>query len=109
MPITNIAIVRQGDPPPWGDIEDDDPVIHLPDETWKVSLVEAGMKSGAPSVALRLDVPLAHAADVLARVSPGDPPVAVIAETSLGSLIAILAAARGAFPEAFEGGPFALP
>ena len=52
------------------------------------------MASGKPSVALRLDLEDGRT---------------VISQTSLEGLIATLAAARGAFPDVFAGGPFAAP
>jgi hypothetical protein len=67
------------------------------DSDWHLAALEAGMSSGAPSIALRLTVP----------VEGEDLPVTVIAETSLAAWIAATAALRGRFPEAFAGGPLA--
>lgn len=106
MPALDIQIVREADGPPWGDLAERVLVL-LPDAYLMVAVIEGGMKSGAPSVALRIDLSdeeIAGAFGVDAATG-----FTVIAETSLGSLMALLAAARGAFPEAFEGGPFAAP
>lgn len=90
MPVIDVHIVHHGDPPPFDGLTRE--IIHLPDATWRVVFMEGGMQSGAASVALRLDLPDGRT---------------VIAETSLAAWISATAGARGAFPEAFSGGPFA--
>lgn len=87
MPAMDLRIIRQGDPPPWTDISE---AIHLPDDTWKVAILEGGMTSGKPSLALRFELP--------------DGKI-VIAETSVAAWSAVTVAARGAFPDLFVGGP----
>lgn len=99
MPTTNIHIVHADTPPIWEDLAHKI-VAHLPDGIWDVAILANGMQSGAPSVALKLELPAGH----------GDHPWEyVVAETSLASLIGVLAVARGAFPDAFVGGPFEAP
>jgi hypothetical protein len=70
-------------------------VVHLPETTWQLAALEGGMVSGAPSLALRIDLPPDHRErrDV------------VIMETSLTAWIAATCALRGRFPEAFAGTP----
>lgn len=89
MPNADVTIVRQGEPP-WSDI-DPERLIHQTD--LRVAILEGGMASGAPSVALRFDLPDGEV---------------LIAETSLATFTSVMAAARGAFPEAFARGPFAV-
>lgn len=67
-----------------------DVVVHLPDVRWRLAALAGGMASGAPSLALRLDLPDGRV---------------VIAETSLAAWIAATCALRGRFPEAFAGTP----
>lgn len=86
----DVTIVRQGDPVPWPEL-DRDRIVHVTDPI-AVALLAGGMASGAPSVALRVPLPDGRF---------------VVAETSLAVLISVTAAARGAFPDAFAGGPFA--
>jgi hypothetical protein len=69
-------------------------VVHLPDAVWQLAALPGGMESGAPSLALRLDLPDGRV---------------VLAETSLAAWITATAALRGRFPEAFAGGPFEAP
>lgn len=107
MPAIDLSIVRRGDHPPWGDI---DPLVEIDhEEPWKVALLEAGMASGAPAVVLKLTMPAARALMVGSKAEHHGRPVTVIAQTSLGALVGVMAGARGAFPESFAGGPFALP
>lgn len=94
MPHANVKIVRHGDLVP--------DVVVLPGlklgpgrRGLEVVILEGGMSSGLPSVAIRIDVEGAE--------KP------IVAETSLAIFTGIMAAARGAFPEAFEGGPFQAP
>ena len=91
MPDLDIKIIRYGDAPPWADIPLG-ALEHVPDIA-SIAILEGGMSSGLPSVAVRVNI-------------PGKAPRVVLAETSLRLFIGALAAARGAFPEAFEGGPF---
>ena len=91
MPDIDIHIVRHGDPAPWADHYQGTPPIEA-DGSWKVVLLEGGMASGLPSVALELTVP------GIGRV---------IAQTSLALWTGVTLAGRGAFPEAFAGGPLA--
>lgn len=90
MPSADIKIIRQNDPPPW----DDGKPFAVAQEHFECGLLEGGMSSGAPSVMMRFTLPDGSY---------------VISQTSLGVFTSILAAARGAFPEAFDGGPFATP
>jgi len=95
MPETDLRLLRHGDEPPWTDVLASRTLLELDDTTtWHVAVIDGGMTSGLPSVALRLDFDL------------GEEPVSLITQTSLHSLIAIVVAARGAFPDAFAGGPF---
>lgn len=87
MPSMDIKIVRHGDPPPLADMDKD---TYVATEDWKVVLLEGGMSSGLPSVGLELEVP------GLGRV---------LAQTSLAAWSGVTIAGRGAFPEAFRGGP----
>lgn len=89
MPVIDVSIIRDGDPPPFPDIQDP---IHLPDQPWRLAVIERGMSSGAPSLVIVIDLPDGKT---------------VIAETSVAVWIAATAGMRGAFPEAFAGGPFA--
>lgn len=98
MPTTDIVVVRQGEAPAWPEL-DRGQILHLPDSVWRVALIEGGMASGAPSVALRLDLPV--------PVTIDQPPVHLIAETSIASLISTVLMARGAFPRAFVDTPLA--
>lgn len=102
MSIIDITIVRRSDPPPWrGEIRADQ-VVHLREETvWRLAGLDAGTTGGAPSVALRLDLP--EGAEV--GLPSG---AAVVAETTLAAWIAATCALRGAFPEAFVGTPLAV-
>jgi hypothetical protein len=98
VPEIDVTILAKGDPAPWEELADGKAVYHLPDATWHFAILDGGMQSGAPSVAFGLvipDVELDPACDML-----------VMTETSLAALAAIVAAARGAFPEAFYDGPF---
>jgi hypothetical protein len=88
MPEIRLMIVRQDDPPPWADAADG--YRYVPDAAWQAAVLEHGMASGAPSVAVRIDL------------GAGRP---LIFETSLAAWIAATAVMRGAFPAAFTGGP----
>ena len=88
MPTIDVTIVRHGDPPPWPNVEVEE---HLWDTVWYLAALEDGMMSGAPSLALRLDAGAGT----------------IIAEMSLAAWIAATCALRGAFPDAFAGGPLA--
>lgn len=88
MPDVNAVIVREGDDPPWPDIDLDK--IVLPDASWDVAILQAGMSSGLPSVMLRIELPDG---------------TTMLAETSLALWSAVTIMARAAFPEAFAGGP----
>jgi hypothetical protein len=92
MPDISLSIVRAGSPPPWEDIATGGLPFTDLGESWKVAVLERGMRSGDPSVALRLDLPDGRI---------------LIAQTSVAAWIAATAAMRGAFPEAFAGGPLA--
>lgn len=93
MPALDIRIVRRGDHPPLEELTGGKKLIHLGEGTSMAAvLLEGGMASGAPSVALGIDL---EATDSY-----------IVAETSLALFISLMAAARGAFPEAFRGGPF---
>lgn len=88
MPVSHITIYRTGDE----QVLWDAPGVEVdPDEPWDVVLIEGGMTSGKPAVAVRWHLPDGSYA---------------VAQTSLEQIIGIMAAARGAFPEAFAGGPF---
>lgn len=91
MPDIDIKIVRHGDPPPWPELGNAE---HLATESWKVVILEGGMDSGLPSIGLALEVPGVGT---------------VIAQTSLAAWSGVTIAGRGAFPEAFRGGPLAEP
>lgn len=80
MPDINIAIVGKdlSGAPPWPNATE---LIHLPDSTWYVAILEGGMRSGGTSIALRLDLPDGKA---------------VIAETSAALWEGVARAIRGA-------------
>jgi hypothetical protein len=86
MPEIRLTIVRAADPPPWADVTE---IRYVHDAGWQAAVLEHGMESGRPSVAVRID----H----------GDGPP-VVFETSLAAWIAATAGMRGAFPAAFAGG-----
>lgn len=88
MPTMNVTVLRKEDPPVWGDVANGSALHPNPETPWQLAISEAGMSSGAPSIALRMDLP--------------DGKV-LIAETSLGAWLMATAAFRGAFPEAFVG------
>lgn len=87
MPAADVKIVRDGDPPPWADLNPED-IVHVVDKM-KVAVLENGMASGKPSIAIRIDLEDS----------------AVVAETSLEVFASFIVMARAAFPEVFEGGP----
>lgn len=93
MPAIDITILADDtERPPWDDAYDGRTIHHLQEATWRIALLGGGMSSGLPSVALRLDL---------------EDGSTVIAETSLAALTGVIAAARGRWPVAFAGGPFA--
>lgn len=92
MPSIELSIVRQGDPSPWADIDPARLVALADSDTLPVVALEAGMVTGAPSVALRINL--------------ADGTTALV-ETSLAVWIATTCAMRGAYPEAFAGTPLA--
>ena len=94
MPVMNVTILRKRDPSPWEALGDPSVIAPHPEVPWQLAILEAGCASGAPSIALRMDL-----AD--GRV--------LIAETSLGAWLTATAAFRGAFPEAFKGSVFEAP
>lgn len=69
-------------------------VAYLDDVAWRLAAFEGGMSSGAPSLALRLDLPPEVRGTSV-----------VVAKTSLAAWIAATCALRGRFPEAFAGTP----
>lgn len=91
MPSIDINILRHGDPPCWPDMVDTGVHQIDPEQPWEMAIIEGGMSSGRPSVALRL------------RLADGQ---IVFAETSVANWINATAAMRGAFPEAFAGTVF---
>jgi hypothetical protein len=91
VPAISLSIVRIGSPPPWSDLAAG-ATFTEGSTNWQVAVLEHGMTSGAPSVALRLDLPDGQV---------------VIVENSLAAWIAATAGMRGAFPEAFADGPLA--
>jgi ribose 1,5-bisphosphokinase PhnN len=88
MPAASIAIVEQGDPPVWPDV-DRAKLEHVTGPLAFAVLAE-GMSSGLPSVAIRVDLEDGRT---------------VVAETSLALLAGVVIAARARFPVAFAGGP----
>ena len=65
-------------------------VIHLPDTPWQLATLEKGMVSGAPSAALRLDLPDGRV---------------VIAETSIMALLAALKVIEAKYGPEAQGEP----
>jgi hypothetical protein len=94
VPTIDVILDANTQTPAWPDVLDRG-FVHVPDATWRLAALAGGMASGAPSLALRIDVPL----------NTLDEPVPIIAETSLAAWIAATCALRGRYPEAFEGGP----
>lgn len=95
MPGADVRIMKREDPGPlFPEVLEAGFMQILPESDWKVALIEGGMASGNPSVALAIPTP------------DGRPEAYVIVETSLAILVTIIGAARGAFPEFFRGGPF---
>jgi hypothetical protein len=86
-----VQILRSDDPQPWDLASDAKLLLPDPEMPWDLVIAETGMNSGAPSIALRMDLPEGHT---------------LIAQTSLGAWLMATAAFRGAFPEAFVGTPF---
>lgn len=90
-------------------------LVTLGDSTpWRLAVLPGGTSSGAPSLALRLDVPdLALPVPSLSEqlrdpdgeITEVHRPLTVVAETSLATWIAATAAIRGRYPQAFAGGP----
>lgn len=100
MPDIDIVILRHGDPPAWPELNDN-PAVLAAAQSWRLAVLEGGMVSGRPSLALRLEV------DVPRLVGGGSHRKTIVAEMSLAAWIAATCAMRGAFPEAFAGGPLA--
>lgn len=95
MPAITLRIVRRGDPAPWPDLAPgSQPFTHLDEDALQVAVLEGGMTSGKPSVALRIDLPGGQV---------------VVVENSMAAWIAATSGMRGAFPEAFAGGPLEAP
>lgn len=92
----HISIVKDGASLPWPELEAQlkAGTLHATTQDPYFALIEGGTSEGLPSVAVRVELP------------NGD---TVVWETTLQLFIGVLAAARGAFPEAFVGGPFAGP
>lgn len=93
--------INLADEPAWPDLQDlSGELLHLGGETvWRLTALDDGMSSGAPSVALRFDLD-PHAADGA---------TVIVAETSLAAWIAATCALRGRFPDAFAGTPLEAP
>lgn len=72
----------------WPDLEPDGFVVGP--EEWRLAVLERGMSSGKPSIALRLDLPTGQT---------------VIAQTSLAAWIAVTCALRGRYPDEFIDTP----
>lgn len=90
MPSIGILIQRKDAPPVLKEIPDE-ALVHVRDAPWTLALVEEGMGSGLPSIGLSVPLPDGRV---------------FLAENSLSNLIMAVAAARGAFPDAFRGGVF---
>lgn len=93
MPEIQALVVRTGQPSPLVDVGPHN-TVQAPDAPWRVVFLEGGMSSGAPSVAV---------------VIPLDEENFVLAESSLLLWASATVIARAAFPEAFAGGPLAVP
>jgi hypothetical protein len=91
LPDIDIHIVRHDARPAWPDLNEE-PNLYVASDSWGLAAIEGGMESGAHSVALRLTLPGLGTC---------------LAQTSLAAWIAATCALRGAFPEAFAGGPLA--
>lgn len=92
MPAVNIKVAHDDDEVAWPEINVEN-IVDVPDEAmWNVAIMEHGMGSGLPSVALNV------------RLPDG---TEVVAQTSVAIWSSVTIAARGAFPEAFVGGPLA--
>lgn len=87
--------------PAWPELGDrpQSEILFLPDTKWFLGALQAGMETGAPSLALRFDWDRGAA----------DGTTSVIAQTSLRAWIAATGALRGRFPESFAGTPLAAP
>lgn len=87
----DLIFAGHDDPPPWAAaLSDLKQVHHLPEAIWHVIVLEGGMASGGPSIALRLDL------------ENGD---CVVAESSVALFSQIVVACRAKYPEVFAGGP----
>jgi hypothetical protein len=96
MPAIHVILYGDHAWPDLAERHENGEVVHLPETTWQLAALEGGMSSGAPSLALRLDIP------------PDPHPErrnVVITETSLAAWIAATCALRGRFPESFAGTP----
>ena len=94
MPGFDLRIVREGDPPPWGDLADGRPYVHLPDEVRGLPCWSAAWPPAPRRLCCGWSCRTAGT---------------VIAETSLATWIAATSGMRGAFPAAFADGPLAVP
>lgn len=87
----DLIFAKHDDPPPWAEaLADIKRVHHLPDAIWHVVVLEGGMQSGKPSIALRLDLENGEC---------------VVAESSVQLFSQIVVACRAKYPELFAGGP----
>lgn len=91
MPTIDLNLEGDG---AWPELLEGHHVIHMQETPWRLAALEHGMASGAPSLALRLDLPV-----------PTHEGWVVVAETSLAAWIAATAALRARFPQAFAGTP----
>lgn len=93
VPTIDLTVLRRDDPAaPWSDIDATRCVALADPDRLPLVVLEAGMSSGAPSIAVRLNLADGNTA---------------IFETSLAAWIAATCAMRGAFPEAFADTPLA--
>ena len=54
MPSIDVRYLKVGEPPPFPDV---DPVVHDNQGDWTAVVIESGMESGQPSVALMVPTP----------------------------------------------------
>ncbi|MDP2954681.1 MAG: hypothetical protein Q8O76_15365 [Chloroflexota bacterium] len=96
MPI--IRVILEGDGA-WPDLKGrEQEIVHLVgDEPVQIAYLSGGMKSGRPSLAIRLDLPsIEGLQDAVRRV--------VIAETSVRAFLAAAAAIRAKYGKEDQGG-----
>jgi hypothetical protein len=88
IPLT-IIFIGKGEDGPWRDLQDK-PIIHLGNGTKaiQIGVLEGGMTSGLPSVALRIDLPDGQT---------------VIAETSARLFVSAGNAVQARYPDLLEG------